>query len=316
MTLLANPKVRALMVAQANVVARRQLEEVGVTDHERRWAAQHGVLRRVHPGVYVAGSAVPSFEQRLWAARLAAWSWAAVSHEAAARRHGFATYQEYDVPTLLVPHGSHPRVEGAVLHQTRDHWLVSVEAHDALLVTTPARTICDLAATTRRGRLAHVLDDAKVAKKLTYADVGSEFLSLARRGKPGFKMLGEILDERGPGHVPPLSRLERAFMELFDRFGGPRPQLAWPYPTREQVAGCADAGYADALLALETDGRRWHDRIADRKRDNDRDASAARHGVQVLRLLYEHVVGDPEGTWQLVMDTRATRLRQLGQRSA
>ncbi|HEX4979632.1 MAG TPA: DUF559 domain-containing protein [Acidimicrobiales bacterium] len=90
--------------------------------------------------------------------------------------------------------------------------------------------------------------------------------------------------------------------------------VGWEYPSRSEIPHIADFADPDALLVLETDGRRWHDRIAQKKRDVERDANAARRGIQVVRVLWEHVVGDPRGTWQLYMDTRSVRLRQLGRR--
>ena len=91
--------------------------------------------------------------------------------------------------------------------------------------------------------------------------------------------------------------------------------VGWTYPSRTEVPHTADFGDPEALLVLETDGRRWHDRIAQKKRDVERDANAARAGIQVLRVLWDHVVGDPKGVWQLYMDTRAVRLRQFGRTS-
>ena len=41
------------------------------------------------------------------------------------------------------------------------------------------------------------------------------------------------------------------------------------------------------------------------------DADAARHGWQTLRLLHEHITGDPKGTAQLIRDVRRERLLLL-----
>ena len=85
----------------------------------------------------------------------------------------------------------------------------------------------------------------------------------------------------------------------------------FPFPGRQITKGCVDAAYVDAKLVIEVDGRSWHTRIADVKRDHERDADAARSGWQTLRLLWEHVVGDPEGSAAVVRDVLRERRLQL-----
>jgi hypothetical protein len=300
---------------QCGVFSRRQVLELGGDDALIRRRLRSGRWEAAAPGVYVLPSHPPGWLQRLWIARLAIDPFAVVSHEAAAAILRWPGFPEGPV-VLLARHGSHPRVAGAVVHQTRDLWLVETFLHEHLIVTTPARTLLDLAGSgTRFGRLGVALDQGLTNRQLTYAAIRSEVAAQARPGKPGVPLLAKVLDSR-VGEPVAQSDLERAHFRLYDTFGGERPVPQWPYPGREVVKGCADAGFPDALLAVETDGRKWHTRVADLKRDHHRDAEAARAGVQVLRLLHEDVVGDPDGTWSLVQETRRTRLRQLGRETA
>jgi very-short-patch-repair endonuclease len=108
-----------------------------------------------------------------------------------------------------------------------------------------------------------------------------------------------------------MSTLERKLVELIDAAGLPRPRSQFPFPGRLFTNGCVDAAYVDAKLVIEADGRAWHTRIADIKRDHERDADAARHGWQTLRLLYENITDDPDGTAAIVRDVRRERLLQL-----
>lgn len=295
---------------QCGVFSRRQVLDVGGDDALIKRRLRQGRWDRAAPGVYALPGSAVSWHRRLWIARLTIDPFAVVSHESAAAMHGWPGFPEGPV-VLLAPHGSHPRVDGATVHQTRDLWLVETVLLDHLIVTTPARTLLDLAGVrTRFGRLAAALDHGITQRQLTYPAIQAELAAQARPGKPGIRLLTSVLDSR-LGEPVKQSELERAHFQLYERFGGPRPAAQWPYPGRQQVNGCADAGFPDVLLAVETDGRKWHTRVADLKRDHHRDAEAARAGVQVLRLLYEDVVGDPEGTWNLVQDTRRTRLRQL-----
>jgi hypothetical protein len=123
----------------------------------------------------------------------------------------------------------------------------------------------------RTKRLGVALDDAVVAGRTSYVEVGECLRIVAKRGKPGVRTLTAILDERGPGHVPPASQLERELDELLVRFCLPEGQRQYPHPGRQFITGCVDRAYADARLILESDGRRWHTRIQDLKRDHERD---------------------------------------------
>ena len=73
------------------------------------------------------------------------------------------------------------------------------------------------------------------------------------------------------------------------------------------MSGLVDAAYCDVRLILEADGRRWHTRIRDLRRDHLRDAEAARVGWQTLRFLYEEIVGDPGNVAATVADVRLAR---------
>jgi hypothetical protein len=296
---------------RCGVFTRRNVFELGGDDRLIARRLREGRWERVAPGVYALTGSQPTWHQQLWIARLTAGFFAVVSHESGAAFHRWPGFPEGAV-SFLVQHGSHPRVPGATFHETRDLWLVDTMVIDNFIVTTPARTLLDLAGSgTRFGRLAAAVDHATTRRQATYKQIDAELGAQARRGKPGVRLLTEVLDSRR-GEPAPESELERRHFALYDRFGGPRPVPQWPYPGREQVPGCADAGFPEALLAVETDGRTWHTRVADLKRDHHRDAEAARAGVQVLRLLYEDVLGDPEGTWQLVQETRRPGFTQLG----
>lgn len=135
--------------------------------------------------------------------------------------------------------------------------------------------------------------------------------SIARRGKPGIRRLARVLDKLTSTKAVTMSKLERQLFELMAAAGLPRPISQYAFPGRLFTNGCVDAAYVDAKLVVEADGRAWHTRIADVKRDRDRDNDAARHGWQVLRLLHEHITADATGTAELIRDVRRERLLLL-----
>ena len=121
--------------------------------------------------------------------------------------------------------------------------------------------------------------------------------------------LGEVLDERRDGCVADQSRLERALFTALGRDALPLPAPQVPLPNRGAIEGVVDGAYSDAKLILEANGRRWHTRLRDLKRDHLRDAEAARVGWETLRFVYEQIIGNPDEVCALVRDVRAVRLR-------
>ena len=310
MRVLIDILVATLAETQQGVFSRAQALALGATEEVIRQRLASGRWVRLAPGVYGLAGVPPSFRRDLWVAHLAVGPASVVSHESAAALHGFTGFPMRAV-TLTAPRGSHPRVAGAVVHQLDD---VQPDHHSSLAglpVTTVERTLVDLAAVSRKGRLEAALDDAVAARRVRVPDVGRCLASVARQGKPGVRLLSTLLDARGPGHVLPGSRLERAFFHLLEQGGVPPPRRQFPFPGQLPGEGRVDAAYVEARLIVEVDGRRWHSRVADLARDRERDNEAARAGWLTVRLLYEDVVDTPEETCLLVRDTRLARLALL-----
>jgi very-short-patch-repair endonuclease len=319
MTTAATADARAADLAegQAGAISRGQARACGVTDRMIEHRVARGRWRRLHPGVYAIAGAGWSWETAVWAASLAAGAGAVVSHTTALLPQGLSDRMLPRLPVqLITPHGTHARVQGAVVHQIDDLSSRHVMRHKSgLIVTTPARGVVDLAAIVGQRHLANVVDDVIVARLASVAQLAGCLTDVARRGKPGVRALGRVLDDRQPGYVPPHSVLERALFEALASGGLPAPQRQIPLPGRGAIEAIVDGAYPDVRLLLEADGRRWHTRMRDLVRDHQRDAEAARVGWLTLRLLFEQIVGDPADTCATVCDVREAR-RGLGAAAA
>jgi very-short-patch-repair endonuclease len=300
-----------IAAAQAGTIARPQLIEAGLDDAAIRRRVANGRLRVALPGVYVVAGTPSSTRQRRWVGHLAVGPASVLSFETAARFHRLAGVPRQGPTVLTVPHSGWQRLPGIVVHQISDLARRDILIRDGLPYTSVPRTIVDLAAVWRPGRLATALDDADTAGLTTLAHVGACLRSVARRGKPGVRLLTTLLDERGPGEVPPASELERAFFRLIEQSDIEPPRRQHPLPRDDGVLGLADAAWPAIKLIVEVDGRRWHQRIADMKKDRDRDMKAAGVGWQVVRPLHEHIVGAPEETIRELRAVIAARRSQL-----
>ncbi len=303
----ADPRIARLAARQAGTFSRAQALALGMTDSSILRRIRSGRWVVLHPGVYILAGAPPAWHSEVWAAALAAGSMATVTHETALRLHGSPHVPPRPI-TLTVPHGAHPRVAGAVVHQIDDLRVGDVLRTEGLPVSNPARAVVEVAATIGRRRLGRVVDDLVFDRRTTYDAVGVALARVARPGKPGVAALAATLDERSEQAVPSASVLEQALFAALVAGGlpAPSPQRALPGPGA--VAGLVDGAYDDCRLIIEADGRRWHTRVEQLRRDHERDAEAARAGWQTLRFLYEQVTGDPDGVCAVVADVRAVRL--------
>lgn len=289
---------------------RAQVVAAGGDDALIRRRLKSGTWVQVARGVYALPGIPSSYLQRLWAAHLTAGLHSVVSHESAAALAALTGFPRKPV-VLTVDHPSHLRIPGAFVHQISDLQSRWVWRLGDLPVTTTARTVVDLASVCSKARLGIVLDDALHARKVSQAAVARCLFEVLRPGKRGLDKLIGLLDERGPGYVPPASELERLLFEALRAGGLPEPVRQFPLPGRGAIEGLVDAAYADAKLILEADGRRWHTRYRDFPRDSLRRNEAARVGWQTLTFLWDELRQDPAGVADTVRDTRHQRLSRL-----
>ena len=123
--------------------------------------------------------------RRRWIALLAAGHGAVLSFDTAARIQRVSTVPATGPTVVTVAHSGWQRLDGVVVHQLDDLADDHLEMIDGMPVTTPARTIVDLSAIWRRGRLGIAIEDLTSAKRITLPEIGACLQSVARRGKPG-----------------------------------------------------------------------------------------------------------------------------------
>jgi very-short-patch-repair endonuclease len=302
----------ALAERQFGVVGRRQLAEL-VPPVSSQYVVRRchaGAWRVVAPGVYVREGSPHGWHQQLMVAWLHAGPSAAVSHESAAALWGFSGYPRQPV-VVSVAHPAHHRPAVGRVHHPTDLTPDQIIARHNLAVTTPARTLCDVAAEVPLGTLARVLDDALASKTVTVGALNELVARLLRPGKRGVPRLARLLEERGPGFSPPASELERLLRFVVRASGVPGVVYGADFPGRRAVGSTVDAAIPAARIVLEADGRRWHQRVDDMLRDRERDNEAARHGWVTLRFMYESLL-DPLVAVAQLADTYAAR-RELFQ---
>lgn len=118
-----------------------------------------------------------------------------------------------------------------------------------------------------------------------------EFLTNLKGGVHSYL---EYLADRDVFNVPELQQLER--------------QVTFWVDSRKYVV---DAFDRRTMTAIELDSRKHHGSEAARRRDLERDAALASIGVLTLRFTYQQVSNEPLKCRKRILDTIATRSRQL-----
>lgn len=296
-------RVAELARRQAGVVSSAQLRACGLGTSGVRHRARSSRLFRIRRSAY---SLSPrwDFRAELWAALLVTQPDAgAISHWSAAAVHGMA--KSYAPPVHLTLPGTGGRsLAGVVVHRARKLAPEDVMDVDGLRVTTPARTVLDIA-----GRA----DDEAVRRLIREG----EYLRLL----PAGAMLG-IADAhpRHPGAAcvrranPSTAVADLGQTPLEDELQALLLTLPLPPPDGQVALRGAsgrpyrvDFGWRAFRLAAEADGRSAHERLSSVDSDRFRDNDLAAIGWQTLRFTRARIVADRAETSRQVIATAMRR---------
>lgn len=258
--------VAAVAARQHGLVTIAQLFAAGVGKGAIEKAVRSGRLHRVHRGVYAVGHAGLTREARWLAAVLACGPGAVLGHRSAATAWGIRDGVGPSVDVVTT--GAGRRRSGITVHRAE---LEPFErrVHRAIPITSPARTIVDL---------AHELRDpdqiAWAVREMQYRRLFDRTeLELCGRRRPS-AAIRAVLEDLAPSGSP----LEVAFLrKVVHRHGLPEPDC------QAKIEGFrVDFRWAWARLIVEVDGS-GHDAPAMRTADAVRDNILGLAGELVLR---------------------------------
>jgi very-short-patch-repair endonuclease len=262
--------------------------DAGIGPELLRSLVDRGWCERPWRSIYRVRGAPDTPDQRLMIAVWFGGDGAAGSHRAAARVWRSAGFGASG-PEVTVPRGRSQRRSYGLVHGSLVLPARHVTVVGGIPVTTPARTIFDLAGVLPLGRTARVLDDALAKRLCTVRDVQQVFFVLAGRGRRGTRAMRTLLEERGEGYVPPSSELERMARETLARHGLPTPRFEVDLGDDDWI-GRVDCVWQRERVIVELDGRRHHDSRLDRERDRVRDNRLMAAGYRVIRVTWDDLV--------------------------
>jgi very-short-patch-repair endonuclease len=289
-------RIAELAERQHGVVARRQLEALGVGEKAIEVRLRADRLHRLHAGVYAVGHRVLSREGRWMAAVLASDPDAVLSHRSAAALWGIRNPSDRAIEVTIRAKSSS---RGGIQRHFARLPVDEVTVRDGIPVTTVPRTIFDLAA---------VLPAAAVESALRL----SEYLQLHDRlslrdllarypRRHGSRAIRACLARRAEAAGRTRSSLEEGFLSLLDRYCLPRPQLnAWLEVGGKRLQ--VDCLWPGRRQIVELDGWQGHGTRLAFRDDRARDRTLRAAGYSVTRITWLQLEDEPKA---IAADLRA-----------
>jgi len=264
----------------------RQLRDLGVSTSSIGRAIEAGFLQVVYRGVYslLSLSALPVLA-REQAAILACAPDTYLSHETAAKLWGLWTPPVDVVHITVVGRNGACSRPSLIVHRAatldrRDH-----RTHRGLPITSPARTLFDLAVSTNFRQLEHMFDEAIKTGIMRRSQVTHVLHRCPKRR--GAKRMRSLNDETRP-QAWTRSKTERRLRTLIRKAGLPTPHSNTTYDGIE-----LDLYWPEHRLDVEIDGYAFHSSQTALERDHRRDRRLAALGIIVLRFSARQVWEEP-----------------------
>jgi very-short-patch-repair endonuclease len=285
-------RINAIAARQRARVARHQLAAAGIPQSTITRLVRSGRLRRQHSGVFAVGPDAPIPLADETAALLAVRSGAALSHHTAAILWGLRGPDSGDgFIHVTVPGASADDPDGVRVHRSILLQRGDIRLRQRLPLTSPARTLLDLAPLLNQRELERALDHYLVDRLGELSHIGA---LLARSGRhAGRAILAELL---AGGHTTTFTRseAEELFLDLIRR-----SQLKQPRVNVKHAGYEIDFFWPDEGVAVEIDGFAFHHTQQRFENDRRRDAKLRRRGITVIRITWRRLTREP---WAVIAD--------------
>jgi len=254
-------------------------------------ALERGEVQRIAQGIY----ALPG----LPADQAAMLAYDGVrSHLSAAAAYGLPLLVAPEKPHVTIPPKRRPRSgPPAVLH-----WAGTDSDERRDRITSLSRTVVDSSRILPFAEALAVADAALATGRLSQDELLTAAGTMRGPGCPNARMVAAAATRRSGSF---LESMLRALL-ISAGIDGFEPQVL---VTNGQFRARVDLGHQRARLALEADSFEFHGSRRDFTADCSRYDELVAAGWLVLRLTYEHVIGDP--AW-VVATVRAALAQRLG----
>lgn len=260
---------------QRGYITRAQLVELGLGAGAIKSRVSMRRLVVVHRGVYALGHAPQAFVDRAYAAVLACGRSAFLSHASAASLWGI--YERWWTPFEVIVETARRRPGIRVHRAALDR--KDVRRHLGIRVTSPARTVFDIAPRLTDKALTRAVNELRIARLLKLEHLAELATRLPRHG--GASRVKPLIEtSRGPTR----SELEDRFASFATRFDLP------PFEFNARVAGYeVDVLFPAQRVIVELDGYEFHGTRQAFEKDRERDATTLAAGHRTVRITWERL---------------------------
>lgn len=212
------------------------------------------------------------------------------SHDAAAARWQFPGFDPGPIE-ITIPRSRRFRADFPV-HQSIYLPKTDLTKKGVIPITTPLRTVIDLAAVCSKDILEEALDDALVRNLVTIGRV-DRWLETLPAPLPGVGQFKEVVDARRDRGTPE-SVMETRLFRLLRRRGIDLPECQYLILQNGKLIRRADFAYPAERIVIEMDSRGFHSRQKSFDRDRVTSNQLGTLGWLVLQFTWKQLVTEPE----------------------
>jgi very-short-patch-repair endonuclease len=280
-------RIATVAERQRGRIERAQLLAIGIPDRAIYRLVAHGYLIRRRRGVYAVGHAAAVELAAETEALLACGDGAALSYFTAGRLWQILPHRATDghLIHITVPgrHGADP--DGIRVHRSDSLRPTSIHQLHELPVTSPGRTLLDLAEGLNPADLDWAVDEA-VQRDLVSPDPLTRY-ARQHPGRRGAGKLAAAAARHRPTGVT-KSQAEKRYRALIRSAGLPDPL------TNVKLHGfTVDCYWPDHHLVVEVDSQRWHSIQPKVEHDSVKRATLVAAGLVVMSVTWQQMEQEP-----------------------
>jgi very-short-patch-repair endonuclease len=216
----------------------------------------------------------------------------AASHYTAAALHGIPGFAR-GTPEISIERGLNHRRSGLRTHTSSDLERCRTPVIAGIPTTDFARTVLDLARTTRDKRLLRAAEWGRRQDLTSWTDLISTLARHARKGRPGVRRLRRVIAGNAARSEITDSDFELLVLTLLREHGLPEPTLHHKVFDGDRFVAEVDLAYPSRRIAIELDGSVHLDAHV-RERDLPRQNDLVLLGWTVLRFTWQRFVDRPD----------------------
>ncbi len=306
--------IQRIAKRQHGAISRVQLQRLGFTRSQIGRRVESGEWARELPGVWRLSWAEPTPMQKVWCASLFGWPEGFVSHRTAAWLWELDDINLERIE-LSSPHQLRANVRWLLPHQVAPIPKQMQRTKNGVALTSPARTLVDLAAVVDEETLQRAVEHAFRRRIASIDELRRVLRWMPARGKAGIGTMARLL-ERGIWNADTQSELERQALAMFRRFGLPMPKCQYLVLEGDRSLGTVDFAWPRAKLIVEAEGFQFHSGREAWESDIARYNALVLHGWRVVRLTQADLQDDAAGFARAVASALGDRTSRGGRSDA